>query len=79
MPMIVGIIHTVLCMVVARHWLAILKGLPYSFDIPVSCVVFNGSHQTMRTHYFADIPLILVTMNKKLSVLYGLHIGFCNS
>ena len=52
-------------MVVAGYGLGIIKGLPLPCDSPVCLVSWNFIYETMSTHNFSHVHIVLVTMHKE--------------
>ena len=63
-------------MVVAGDGLGIIEGLPLPYESPVSLVSWNFIYETMSTHYFCHVPIVLVAMHKERISIKNLPEGF---
>ena len=65
----IEIIHPIFLVVVVGDGLSIIEGLPLPGDSPVRLVAGNFIDETMSTHQFCHITIVLVEMDKeRLSV-----------
>ena len=60
----------------AVHGLGIIEGLPPPYDSPVRLVSGDFIDETMSTHKFCQIPIVLLAMHKERLSIENMPEGF---
>ena len=76
MPSGIDIIHPIFSVVVVVDGLGLIEGLPFPCDSPVRLVSRNFIDETMSTHQFCHVPIVLVEMHKERLSVENLPEGF---